>query len=121
MVRKRFCLGTLSLLIIMAFVSLACGSNLEKDVIGTWKAVKVDGPESAKSQLVRAEIEFFSDKTYNSTFDDPGQWIILDDGRIKIQNPVEVKFATIRGKQMIIDLSKMWGKGDLFLEKKAAR
>ena len=118
MSKKVFFFGTLALLIIMASISLAYGSNSEKDVIGKWKAVKMAGPEDAG--LAHGEIEFFSDKTYMSTFDDPGQWTILDDGRIKIKNPVKVMLATIKENQMIIDFPKSWGNRVLVLEKKVA-
>ncbi len=90
--RKIFTLCALSLLIIIAFVSLAWGFNLEKDVIGKWnfkEAVlfnsKIDSM-TTKNQK-GATLEFFPDKTY--LLEEPhgqnsGSWVLLDDGRIKM-------------------------------------
>ncbi len=144
MYRKVFFFSTLSLLIIIACISFGCSSkDPAKEIIGTWVVVKEQPgavntkallpgqsvPKSEEDLFKGVSIEFFSDKTYIAKgslwqgFVTNGQWTILDDGRIKLQDMGHDPFVVIiKENQMIFDISiGIYSSYKIVLEKKPAR
>jgi len=111
--------GTLLLLIIIALVSLAWGSNDPANkIISAWKFKEVitDGkPNSAMTQKIRGgTIDFLSDKTFLLQYNGGnanGPWVILKDGRIKMTIKYGiVEFGLIKDNELIVKHSDGdWG------------
>lgn len=114
----------LVIIIIALSVFLGCTGQKSK-IIGKWKPVEVaeytlgGKKKITKNPQSEAEFEFFKDNTVLMSKMGSGKWIILDDGRIKIDFGVlgstMVMFGSFQGD--ILTITIPGEKGYIKLEK----
>jgi hypothetical protein len=113
----------------MAILSSGCAEDdPAKEIIGTWvivKDVQIGRNEFKENKdAVGIEFEFFSDKTYMVSIRgeklEPREWVLLDDGRIKMAVMLGTGIGVIKNKQLVVDISGRFPE-QLILEKKTAK
>lgn len=96
----------IGILIIILSNSSCAATDERKKVIGKWKVEKVTTEQGTLDQRLtkfwagKPLIEFFSDNTFVQE-GNHGKWILLEDGRIKMERFGIVKFAKIKDNKMI--------------------
>lgn len=99
-----------SLAIIIIALFLAC-TDQNSRIFGKWEFIESVSYLEGQNEVTKNPsgwpklLEFCQDHTVVNSMQSLGKWIILDDGRIKITNPVGmVFFASIQGDTLTISV-----------------